>query len=149
MFVVIIWFAGYLSVMSLNHISASKIVPQMRTVDWTNGTIAYACIMWFGLIWSLIVVDYAKNFIVLFASSTYYFNSPKSETDETTGETIVDGEGNPKILLNDDGKQEDGSAEVCLGIKLAHFKHLGSICFGACLIAIIKVIRFLFVYLAK
>jgi hypothetical protein len=35
------------------------------------------------------------------------------------------------------------------GVRLAHMNHLGSIVFGALIIAIIKVIRFLFVYLAK
>lgn len=80
--------------------------------------------MWFGLIWVVMLLDYAKNFIVLYAASTYYFNSP-----------------------NDQG--EDGSADVMEGVKLAHFKHLGSICFGSLIIAIIKFIKYVFVYMAK
>ena len=48
-----------------------------------------AAIMIFGLIWSLIVVNYVKNFIVLFSASTYYFNSPKSELD-MDGKLILD-----------------------------------------------------------
>lgn len=133
--------------MSMNKISALTVpfvVPQMRTVDWSNDTLAYAAIMWFGLIWCLIVIDYSKNFIVLYASSTYYFNSPKSELNEN-GEQILDAEGDPKPAE----PREDGSAEVMEGVKLAHFKHLGSICFGALIITIIKVIRFLFVYVSN
>lgn len=126
--VIFTWFPGYVMVTSINPISAtSAALPQVRSVAWSNDTIAYAFIMWFGLIWSLIVVDYVKCFIVLFSSTTYYFNSPQ---------------------VDEEGKSSDGSAEVLLGAKLAHTKHLGSICFGALIIAIIKVIRFLFVYLA-
>jgi len=75
MAVVFTWFPGYILVTSINPISPSGL-PQVRKVDWSNDTVAYAFIMWFGLIWSLIIVDYAKNFIVLFSASTYYFNSP-------------------------------------------------------------------------
>lgn len=103
----------------------------------------YAAIMWVGLIWALIVVDYAKTWIVLFSSSTYYFNSPKSEVDEK-GNQILDAEGDPKLVE----PEEDGSAEVMLGAKYAHFNHLGSIAFGALIVTIIKIVRFLFVYIA-
>jgi len=147
MIIVFVWFGGYLCVMSMNKISPLTfpvLIPQMRTVDWTNDTVAYAAIMWFGLIWCLIVIDYSKNFIVLYASSTYYFNSPKSELD-AEGKQILDADGDPKPAE----PREDGSADVMTGVKLAHFKHLGSICFGALIITIIKVIRFLFVYLSK
>jgi hypothetical protein len=82
MAVVIAWFVGYLMVMSINPISAYTKIPQVRTVDWSTETMVYAFIMWFGLLWSLIVIDYAKNFIVIFSASTYYFNSPLCEYDE-------------------------------------------------------------------
>lgn len=75
----------------------------MRTVNWTNENLAYAAVMWFGLFWSLIAIDYIKNFIVLYASSTYYFNSPKSELDGE-GNQILDAEGDPKP----DESGEDG-----------------------------------------
>jgi len=80
--------------------------------------------MIFGLIWILIIIDYCANFIVIYASTTYYFNSP-----------------------NEEG--EDGTADVMEGVKLAHMKHLGTIVFGALIITIIKILRFVFVYLAK
>lgn len=104
--------------------------------------------MWFGLIWCLIVVNYAKNFVVLFSASTYYFNSPMNDID-ADGKLILDSNGNPKPKLNEKGETIDGEAEVLLGVKHAHISHLGSIAFGALIITIIKVIRFLFIYLAK
>lgn len=147
--VVIGWFIGYVMVMSMNEISPTCTIgcghsTQLKDVSWRSENLVYACIMWFGLIWSLIVIDYAKNFIVLFSASTYYYNSPKSERD-AKGNLILDAEGDPKP---EEGGG-DGSAEVMLGVKYAHVSHLGSIAFGALIIAIIKVIRFLFVYLAK
>jgi len=63
--------------------------------------------MWFGLLWSLMVIDYAKNFIILYGASTYYYNSPKCELDDN-GDFILDGDGDPKLLQ----PEEDGSAEV-------------------------------------
>jgi hypothetical protein len=134
-FVVFTWFPGYILVTSLNHIEASKYLPQVREVFWTSETIPYAIVMWLGLVWALMVVDYAKNFIVLFSASTYYFNSPAYDKDEDGNEI--------------EGSKRDGSAEVCLGVKLAHVKHLGSIAFGALIIAILKIIRFIFVTVAK
>lgn len=149
--VVIGWFAGYILVMSMNEIHGTStfnptVGPkyQIKAISWKNENLVYACIMWFGLIWSLIVIDYTKNYIVLFSASTYYFNSPKSEKDDN-GHLILDNDGDPKPVE----PEQDGEAEVMLGVKFAHRNHLGSICFGALIIAIIKVIRFIFVYLAK
>jgi hypothetical protein len=56
----------------------------------------------------------------------------------------LDADGDPKP----DESGDDGSADVMTGVKLAHFKHLGSICFGSLIITIIKIIKFLFVYLS-
>lgn len=131
-------------VMSINPITPWKSIPQMRTVDWSTETMVYGGIMWFGLLWSLIVIDYAKDFIVLFSASTYYFNSPLCEFDNN-GDYILDAQDDPKLV----DPEQDGSAEVMLGVNYAHVKHLGSICFAALVITIIKVIRFLFVYVAK
>lgn len=128
----LVWFSGYMGVMSMNKMTASSIVPQFKSIEWSNETLGYCFVMWFGLLWFLIILDYCKNFVVLYGAATYYFNSPVEEIDE---------DGN-KV-------EKDGSAEICDGIKLAHLTHFGSICFGALIITIIKVIRFLFVYLAN
>lgn len=131
-------------VASMNEIHATKGFAQVRTVTWTGDTAIYAVIMWFGLLWSLMVIDYAKNFIILYGASTYYYNSPKCELDDN-GDFILDGDGDPKLVQ----PEEDGSAEIMAGVKLAHFKHLGSIVFGALIITIIRVIRFVFVTVAE
>lgn len=74
--VVIIWFSGYLGVMSMNEMEPMLLIPQAKSIKWTGDTVGYACVMWFGLIWMLCILDYAKNFIILVSASTYYYNSP-------------------------------------------------------------------------
>jgi len=44
--------------------------------------------MWFGLIWFLVILDYCKNFVVLYGAATYYFNSPVEEINEK-GEKVM------------------------------------------------------------
>jgi choline transporter-like protein 2/4/5 len=78
--------------------------------------------MFFGLLWLMAWLKYTCNFICMVAASTYYFNS------------------NPN---------EEGSAEVSLGFKFAYLNHMGSIAFGAFIIAVIQFIRFVFLYAAK
>lgn len=80
----------------------------MKDVVWDDANNVYSYIMWFGLIWSLVVINYAKNFIVLFSASTYYFNSPKSEKDDDGNLIIDQSTGIPKAV----DPPEDGSAEV-------------------------------------
>jgi hypothetical protein len=46
---------------------------------------AMAAVMWLGLFWILVTIDYIKNFVALSASTSYYFNSRPGE--------VVDGEG--------------------------------------------------------
>lgn len=81
-----------------------------------------ALFMFFGIIWICVTIDYCKNMVVLASSCTYYFNSTP---------------------------EADGSADVSLGFRFASWYHLGSLTLGALIIAIIKIIRFLFVYLAR
>lgn len=121
-----------MGVVSMNEMTPSALIPQMKDVKWTNETMAYAFVMIFGLLWIVITLDYCKNFVILYASSTYYYNSPVPGT---------------KTEENPEG--DDGEAEVMEGFKFAHIYHLGGITFAALIITIIKVIRFLFVYLAK
>jgi choline transporter-like protein 2/4/5 len=78
--------------------------------------------MFFGLLWIMAWLKYTCNFICMVAASTYYFNSTPSE---------------------------EGSAEVGLGFRFAYLNHMGSIAFGAFIIAVIQFIRFVFIYIAK
>lgn len=131
---VMIWFVGYMGVVSLNKISAGKYISNIKSIEWAGDNRMYELVMFFGLVWILITINYAQNFVILYSSATYYFNSPVDVVDDDGKKT---------------GEHKDGSAEVCEGAKLAHFKHLGGIVFGALIITIIKFLRFFFVYLAN
>lgn len=78
--------------------------------------------MFFGLLWITAFVEYCGSFIVICAASTYYFNSD-AETE--------------------------GSAEVWQGFKWTYLSHFGSIAMGSFIIAVIKMIKFMFLYVAQ
>lgn len=83
-----------------------------------------ALYMLFGILWITAFFEYCSTFVVMVSASTYYFNSiPGSETEE-------------------------GSAEVAAGFKYA-FLHSGSIAIGAFVIAVVRFIRIVVLYLAR
>ena len=81
-----------------------------------------ALYMLFGILWITAWIEYANCFVVMVGAATYYFDS------------------NP---------QKEGSASICRGFKFAYMNHAGSIAMGAFIIAVIRFIRIVFVYLAK
>jgi hypothetical protein len=80
-----------------------------------------ALYMLFGILWITAFFEYCSTFVVMVSASTYYFNS------------------------NSEG---EGSAEVGLGFHYT-LLHAGSIAIGAFIIALIRFIRIVFMYLAK
>ena len=78
--------------------------------------------MCFGIVWAIIVLDYIKNFVVTYGAASYYWDSDSSH---------------------------EGSACLKDGFYLAHGKHFGSICAGASIIAVITILKWLFVMAAK
>lgn len=81
-----------------------------------------AWFMFFGLLWLMAWIKYTCKFICMVAAATYYFNS---------------------------NAKNEGNAEVGLGFKFAYFKHMGSLAVGSFIIAIVQLIRFIFLYIAK
>lgn len=79
--------------------------------------------MLFGILWILAFLDYTSKFIVMASACTYYFNS---------------GPGKP-----------DGEAELGYAFKIAHMNHAGSIAFGSFIIALVRFIEIVFMYLAE
>jgi hypothetical protein len=77
--------------------------------------------MFFGILWITAFFDYYCKFIIMVSASTYYWNSTP---------------------------QEEGEAEVATGFHFA-FLHSGSIAFASFIIALIRFIKIVFVYLAK
>lgn len=79
--------------------------------------------MMFGLLWLMALIDYLNNFIVICSAATYYWNNKREETETQ----------NP--------------ADVGKAWKIAYLNHLGSIAVGAFIIAVIRFIKYTFVYL--
>lgn len=115
------WAGSMACVVSLNEIYPSEIIPQGRDLVWDENVRYMALYMLFGILWITAFFEYCSTFVVMVSASTYYFNS------------------NPN---------EEGSAEVGLGFSYAVL-HAGSIAIGAFIIALIRFIRLVFLYLAK
>lgn len=118
---VVLWMAAMVCVASLNTIKGQHDVP-FRSWDWEDNPKYMALYMLFGILWITAWIEYANCFVVMVGAATYYFDS------------------NP---------QKEGSASICRGFKFAYMNHAGSIAMGAFIIAVIRFIRIVFVYLAK
>jgi len=116
-----LWFASFTTVVSMNEISAHESIPQGKDLVWTPQTKWMAAYMIFGIFWVCAWLDYTSNFIVMVSASSYYFNS---------------------------NAEKDGSAEVALGFQYSFF-NTGSLAIGSFIIAVVRIIRFVFFYAAK
>jgi len=119
--VVLLWMAAMVCVASLNTIKGKHAIP-FRDWDWEEKPFGMAMGMLFGIFWITAWIEYANCFIVMVGAASYYFTS---------------------------NRKEEGSASICKGFKWAYVNHCGSIAFGAFVIAVIRFIRFCFMYLAK
>lgn len=81
-----------------------------------------ALYMFFGLLWITSFIEYAGNFIIIASAASYYFDS---------------------------NADEEGNANVMQGVKWAYINHFGSIAFGSFIIAVIKLIKFMFLYISQ
>lgn len=80
-----------------------------------------ALFMFFGILWVTAWLDYSCQFVIMVSASSYYFES---------------------------NAEVNGEADVGMGFKFAVI-HTGSIAIGSFIIAIVRLIRFLFMYIAK
>lgn len=78
--------------------------------------------MLFMALWVTAWLSYTSQFITIVTACTYYFNS---------------------------GPETEASADVATGFKFAYLYHMGSIAFGALIIAIVRFIRIVFVYICE
>ena len=119
---ILIWAGCFVCVVALNKVEADTLVPQAKMIIWEDYVI-YLCLwMLFGILWLTAWLEYTSTFIILVSASTYYFNSNSAE---------------------------EGSAEVALGFDFAYNNHPGSLAFGSFIIALIRFIRIIFIYIAK
>jgi len=81
--------------------------------------------MVFGGYWVMQYISYTGDFIVLDAVAYYYFDH------------------------NPENGREGGKANIMNGVKHAHINHAGSIGIASFIMAVIKMIKFLFGYLAE
>ena len=124
LFAISVWMGAMACVLSLNDIYPSEVIPQGRELDWKNDVKYMALYMLFGILWITAFFEYCSTFVIMVSASTYYFNS------------------------GPDKDPAEGSAEVGAGFKYA-FIHQGSIAIGAFIIAVVRFIRIVFMYLAK
>lgn len=119
---VLIWIPAAMCVISLNKIEADPLIPQGKTITWKDEYLYMFLFMLFGILWICAWLEYSSTFVVMVSATTYYFNSHA---------------------------EQDGEAEVGLGFHFAFMCHAGSIAVGAFIIALIRFINIIFMYLAK
>lgn len=123
--VTILWLGSMICIYALNEIKPDPLFAQMKDVEWEKKNTYLALYMLFGFLWITAWVEYTSRFIVIVGAATYYFNNSRHNKDV------------------------EASADICFGFKCAYVHHMGSIAFGAFIIALIRFIRIVFYYLAK
>jgi len=124
----LVWLFSFACVVGLNKITAAQgtglsiTYPQDRNIEWTGPLGAAAVGMVFGILWVVAWWTYSSKFVIMAAATTFYFNSDA---------------------------EHEGQAELVYSFKLAHIYHTGSIAAGAFIIALIELIKLIFLYLAK
>lgn len=81
--------------------------------------------MFFGYLWITAWIEYTSRFVVIMSACTYYFNNSR------------------------DKKEENNPADIGYSFHCAYLNHMGSIAFGALIIAIIRFIKYIFYNMAK
>lgn len=122
--VVCVWLYGFLQVCSLNEIKPG-LLPQSKDLKWEKKNKYMALFMIFGFLWLTAFIEYASRFVVIVGACTYYFNNHRDRSEEEKG------------------------AEIMFGVKCAYYHHMGSVAFGAFIIALVRFVKLIFYYLAK
>lgn len=124
MIVLFVWLGAMCCVVSLNEISASTVVPQMKDLEWKDSVWNMCLFMIFGLLWLMAFFDYINRFIIMTAASTFYFNNKRDEPEQKP-------------------------ASVCKAWNIAYINHLGSIAIGSFIIAVIRFLKYTLVFLMQ
>ena len=101
-------------------------IPQFRKCTFATGAQTdQALVAWallFGLLWVVAFNQATSSFIVMVSATSYYFDSDQDK---------------------------EGSADVGLGFHLAYMSHAGSLAFGSFIVALVQLIRIVFMTLAE
>lgn len=92
---------------------------------WDKGVYSCSLFMFFCFLWITACIEYTSRLIVIVGASTYYFNNHRDRLDE------------------------EASADIGFGFKVAYFNHMGSIAIGSFIIALIKFLRYTLYYICK
>lgn len=70
-----IWLPSMAYVVSMNHVSPSENIPQMKEIEWKPEVKIMALYMFFGILWVCAFFEYCSTFVVMVSASTYYWDS--------------------------------------------------------------------------
>mmetsp|Transcript_29339 Transcript_29339/g.44209 ORF Transcript_29339/g.44209 Transcript_29339/m.44209 type:complete len:428 (+) Transcript_29339:627-1910(+) len=98
----------------------------IATIEWEDQTTYLFWFFLFGLFWIIAFIVAVEQFVTAAVTCMWYFS----------------GEGS-------DAAQSRGAVSISLALKWTFLYHLGSIAFGAFLIAVVTMIKVVFEYLAK
>jgi uncharacterized protein HemY len=121
--VLFVWLGAMGCIVSMNDITPSNVIPQMKNLEWRTDVQYMAFFMFFGLLWLMALLDYLNRFIIICSASTYYFNNKRSETETQQ------------------------PASVRKAWHIAYLNHMGSIAVGAFIIAVIRLIKYTLVFM--
>ena len=121
--VIFLWLGSFMCVLSMNKVTPSQTIPQMKSITWTSEANYY--LMWymvFSIIWLVSFIEYKAQFIVQVSAASYYFDSHAGH---------------------------EGDANVGLGFRFAYFNHMGSLALGSFIIGCIRMVKIIFIYAAR
>lgn len=106
---------------------STGVIPQYRYItfddaDYRKEVMYVELFMFFGILWIVAFIEAKTDFIALVGASQYYFTS------------------------NED---VEGEANLTQAFGFAYFKHAGSLALGSFIIAVIRMIRVIFVKIAE
>lgn len=119
----VLWLASMTFVISENTIEAGKF-PMDKNLIWKTSVKYKTWWMLFCALWIISWLKYSSNFIIMVTATTHYFN-----------------------CTQENGRQGEGDLGVAF--RMTYMNHTGSIAFGALIIAIVRFIRFVFLYLSE
>ena len=70
------WFEGLFLVLSMNKITVSETIPQMKHIEWASDNDFYLLIyMFISIFWVCAFLNYTCKFIIMVSAASFYFDS--------------------------------------------------------------------------
>lgn len=120
---IIAWAVSFLYIWSVGEIEQREGIP-VNNIKWTTQTRAFVISYFFSLFWNVAFINYIGVFIIGCSCSIWYFNR------------------------NDDGEAYHKNP-ILTSMWWAFRYHLGSIAFGAFILAVIWIIQVILAYITK